>query len=232
MELKKSPKADLENKKSTFLLTGIIISLGLVISLFSWSKSEKSIEQLETITEEVVVDVAEVTIQEEKPPVELPKTQLIMSDLIKIVNDDAKITDDIVIFDESMINNDDLVIKTLGKASGGEEEVADDVPVLSADKMPTFNGKSEAEFKNWCQRNIKYPAIAEENGIQGKVTLSFVVERDGSVSTVKILRGADKSLDDAAVKQVLSSPKWTPGENRGKPVRVTFIVPIEFQLRN
>lgn len=231
MELKKSTKADLENKRSAFLLSGIVVALCLVIWLFSWSQSEKKVETMAATTEMAEVEMAEITVQDDKPIPEVPKTVVAVSDIITIVKNDAKITTEMSFFDEDDVATGNIEVKTFTGKSAGEAEVEDEVPVVVADEMPSFNGKDINEFRNWVQKDLVYPTLAAENGIQGTVTLSFVVERDGSVSNVKVLRGRDKELDALAVKKVSSSPKWSPGKNRGKPVRVTFNLPVLFKLQ-
>ena len=91
----------------------------------------------------------------------------------------------------------------------------------------TFPG----DINKWLGKNVKYPVIAQENNIQGRVTVQFVIERDGSITDVKVLRGVDPSLDKEAVRVVKSMPKWKPGKQRGKPVRVSYTVPINFRLQ-
>lgn len=231
MELKKSPKADLQNKRSAFLLTGIAISMLITISLFSWSKSEQKIETMEAVTEAAEVEMAEITVQEDKPAPEVIKAPIAVSEMLNIVSNDSKIVTDVTFFDDEMVTSGPIVVKSFNQKSVGETEAADDIPVVAADEMPKFQGKDISEFRSWCQQNLKYPPMAADNGVQGTVTLQFVVERDGSVSNVKVLRGVDRELDAAATKQVLASPKWSPGKNRGKPVRVTFTIPIVFKLQ-
>ena len=121
----------------------------------------------------------------------------------------------------------------VGKFGGtytGEEEVVEDDPVVIAEEMPSFMGGDVNAFSRWCSQHIKYPPVAIDNGSQGKVMLQFVVERDGSISRVTVQRGVDKYLDEEAVRVVKSAPKWKPGSNRGKPVRVYVNVPITFVL--
>lgn len=231
MELKKSTKADLQNKKSTFMLTGIVISMCLAISLFSWSKSEKKIETMAVAVEEVEQEVAEITIQEEKP-IEVPKTIIVTSDILNIRSDNTKIDNNIQIFDESMLTDSNIEIKDFGNSKAAEEEVKEDIPVLKADKMPTFQGGTDAKFKNWVQEGLVYPQTAADNGISGTVVVQFVIERDGSLTNIKVLRSVDRDLDATAVNKIKQSPKWTPGENRGRPVRVTFTIPVQFRLNN
>ncbi|CDN31677.1 Ferric siderophore transport system, periplasmic binding protein TonB [Mucinivorans hirudinis] len=230
MELKKSPKADLQNKKSSFLLTGIVIALCVTISLFSWSKSEKVIDSMELTQDAVEEDLTEITIQEEQK-VEIPKQTVVVADLLNIVTNDTKITQDASnLFNDDLLASGDFVTKTFTKSSS-EDEVTDDVPVLKADKMPTFQGGTDNDFRLWVQKGLTYPQVAADNGIQGQVIVQFVVERDGSVSNIKVLRSVDRELDAAAVNKIKSSPKWAPGENRGRPVRVTFTIPVVFKLQ-
>ncbi len=229
MEVKKSPKADLQNKRSIFLLVGISLSMLIVIGLFSWSQSEKVIEQVEFETELIEQDIVDITVQEEEPPQEVKPQPAFFSDVMKIVTDDSKITQDLTFLDDfDGADLGDLEVKTFTKK---EEVVDEDVPVMHAEKLPTFQGKGIDAFRAWCSTNLEYPVIAQENGIQGRVTLSFVVERDGSVSNLKVLRGVDKSVDEAALAVVRASPKWQAGENRGKPVRFTYVMYIDFILQ-
>lgn len=109
-----------------------------------------------------------------------------------------------------------------------EEE---EVPFIFVEVKPSFNGGDANEFSKWVNSKLIYPEIAKENGVQGKVTLQFTVNADGSVSNVKVLRGVDSSLDKEAVRIVSSSPKWTPGRQRDRAVKVTYTFPVIFQLR-
>ena len=96
--------------------------------------------------------------------------------------------------------------------------------------MPSFPGGPAALMK-FLSENIKYPVVAQENGVQGRVVVAFVVERDGSITDVHIARGVDPSLDKEAVRVVKSMPKWTPGKQNGSAVRVKFNVPVAFRLQ-
>jgi len=126
------------------------------------------------------------------------------------------------------------VIDALPEIAKPKEEVEEDeskaeVFVIVED-MPEFPG-GELALRQWIANNIKYPVIAAENGIQGKVYVQFVVDRDGGISNARIARGVDASLDQEALRVVNSLPKWKPGMQRGKPVRVSYTVPINFQLQ-
>lgn len=231
MELKKSPKADLENKRSYFLEIGIIVALAACIGMFSWSQKERVIEVVEQPKVAVETEMTEVTVQEDKRPPAPMKTQaVVLSDLLNVVKNDAKIEQTINILDLDVTQDLAVDVGKYGGTYTGEGEVEEDVPVIIAETMPSFQGGDINTFSRWCAKNIVYPPIAQDNGSQGKVTVQFVVERDGSISHVVVLRGVDKYLDEEAVRVVKSAPKWKPGENRGKPVRVYIQVPINFVL--
>ena len=230
MEIKKSPKANLENKKFLFTEIGLIVALLAVLGAFEWSTTEAT--SLEALGDDVAVVVEEeqvpITQEEQLPPPEVPK-EPVMSDIIDIVDDDIKV-DDVVISTE-----DDkslgVEIKEYVVEQEEEEEVEEEVPFAIVEQKPTFQGGDANTFTKWVFSKIVYPEIAKENGVQGRVTLQFTIETDGSVKNVKVLRGVDSSLDKEAVRVVSSSPKWKPGMQRNKPVRVKYTFPVVFQLR-
>ncbi len=232
MEVKKSPKADLQNKRSLFLLTGLIVALAAVYGMFSWSQKDVGVEVLE---QEVVVieqEVIEQTRHEEPPKVEPPKVAApVVSDILEITDSKIKASEEFN-FDSEFSEDAPIVIKEVGTQE--EELVKEEAPVIRAEKMPMFNGKKDAEataeFRAWVLKNIQYPPLAEENNITGRVIIRFVIERDGTVSNFEALSSPDKLLSDEAIRVISKSPKWTPGEQRGKKVRVSVIVPIDFRL--
>lgn len=109
-----------------------------------------------------------------------------------------------------------------------EEET---IPFQLVEEKPKFMGGDANEFSKWVNQRLVYPEVAKENGVQGRVMLQFTVGTDGSVSGVKVLRGVDPSLDKEAVRVVSQSPKWTPGKQRDRKVKVTYTFPVIFQLR-
>lgn len=228
MEIKKTPKADLQNKRSIFFLIGLVTAMGVVIGLFSMSQSEKEILMIDAPKTVFEQESVEASFENTPPPPEV-KPQAFFSDIIDVVKDETTIEADLSFIDDFDLDNlGDLEIKTFTKA---EEVVEEDIPVMFAEEYPTFRGKDLNEFRAWCGKNVEYPIIAQENGIQGRVTVQFVIEKDGKVSNVQVLRGVDKSIDQAAIKVVSSSPDWSPGKNRGKPVRFGYIMPIDFILQ-
>ena len=167
MEIKKTPKADLENKKSTWLLVGYVIVLAFMFIAFEWTKRDIKIDTSQAITDLVF--------EEEEP----------------------------------------------------EEQTIFEV----VEQMPEFPNGGMAGLMQYLSKNIKYPTIAQENGTQGRVTVQFVVNRDGSIVDAKVLRGVDPYLDKEAIRVISSMPKWKPGMQRGKAVRVKYTVPVMFRLQ-
>jgi len=132
-------------------------------------------------------------------------------------------------------NNDNTDLQVVGTGNNDElitgqsgDEL--DEPFMIVEVTPTFKGGDLEKFREWVQKRTIYPQVAQENGIQGKVFLTFVIERDGSVSNVKVVKGVDKLLDDEAVKAVMASPKWTAGLQRGRPVRVRYSMSLVFSM--
>jgi len=96
--------------------------------------------------------------------------------------------------------------------------------------MPSFPG-GDADLFKFLSNNVKYPVIAQENGIQGRVICQFVVNKDGSIVDVEVVRAVDPSLDKEAIRVIKSMPNWTPGKQRGKSVRVKYTLPVNFKLQ-
>ncbi|MEN6618543.1 MAG: energy transducer TonB [Rikenellaceae bacterium] len=230
MEIKKTPKANLENKKFLFTEIGLILSLVLVLLAFEWKSYEKSVSTLGNESATIIEDeMIPITTETPPPPPEMPKIPVV-SDVLEVVDDDMKLSNDLIINTE---DNSKLGVEIKEYVKGGREEVIEEeeIPFLIVEEKPTFQGGDENEFTKWVFARLVYPEIAKENGIQGRVTLQFLVNTDGSVSDVKVLRGVDPSLDKEAVRIVSSSPKWKPGRQRNKPVKVRYTFPVIFQLR-
>ena len=232
MEIKKSPKANLENKKLLFKEIGLVIALGLTLLAFNWSTSEKAVSTLEADQQvEVEEEIVPITNDTPPPPPETSVAEPVMSDIIDIVDDDIKVDTKIIINEDD--KNQGVEIKEYVQAAEIAEEVVEDdvIPFAIVEDKPMFQGKDANEFTKWVYNNIVYPEIAKENGVQGRVTLQFEIGKDGTVSNVKVLRGVDSSLDKEAVRVVSNSPKWTPGKQRGKAVKVKYNFPVTFQLK-
>jgi protein TonB len=228
MELKKTPKADLENKRGLFLQIGLFVSLGIILLAFNWNDKVKQVDSLgEMQAQAVEEEIVPITRQDEvKPPPPPPPPQTV--EILNIVDNKAEINDDLEILDSEASKDTKVEVTQIVQAV--EKEKEEEQIFVVVEEMPEFPG-GELALRKYIAQAIKYPTIAQENGIQGKVFVNFVVDRDGSVSNAKIARGVDPSLDKEALRVVNGLPKWKPGKQRGKPVRVSYTVPISFQLQ-
>ena len=230
MEIKKSAKASLENKKLLFTEIGLVLALLVVYGAFNYSSKEAKVAALEDTTEMAEVEET-VAIQNEPPPPppEAPNIP-VLSDQIDIVDDEIKVDDLFVSLEDDA--NTGVEIMDYKEEEVQEEEVEEEaIPFQLVEEKPSFNGGDANEFSKWVNSKLQYPEIAKENGVSGRVTLQFTVEADGRVTNVKVLRGVDESLDKEAVRVVSSSPKWKPGKQRDRAVKVTYTFPVIFQLR-
>ena len=228
MEVKKSAKANLENKKLFFAEIGLVAALLVVWGAFEYTSKEKKESTLEAdntvIIEEEIVPITEST---PPPPEAAPKIP-VLSDQIEIVTDDIQVDD---MFQSP--DDDNTGVEIMDYVEEVQEEVIEEeaIPFQLVENKPKFNGGDANEFSKWVNQRLVYPEIAKENGVQGRVMLQFTVNADGSVSNVKVLRGVDPALDKEAMRVVSSSPKWTPGKQRDRAVKVTYTFPVIFQLR-
>lgn len=229
MEVKKSQKASLENKRLLFVEIGFVVALLAVLGAFEWSSKEKAdsgllAENTEIIEEEIIP----ITQETPPPPPELAKVP-ILSDQIDIIDDDIKVNDNIL----NLEDDSSLGVEIQDYVEEVKEEVVEEetIPFQLVEEKPKFQGGDANDFSKWVNQRLVYPEVAKENGVQGRVMLQFTVGTDGSVSGVKVLRGVDPSLDKEAVRVVSQSPKWTPGKQRDRKVKVTYTFPVIFQLR-
>ena len=221
MDVKKSPKATLEDKKFLFVLMGLVMVLSLIYIAFEWTDKEVTVYEVidpDMLAEEEIEIIQ--TAQELPPPPPPPAPE--------IVEDD-------VVTESVEINTEDDKDKTVTinapvTSTGPIVEEEDNVVFQVVEKMPSFPGGDAALFK-YLSDNVKYPVIAQENGVQGRVICQFVVNRDGSIVDVEVVRSVDPSLDKEAIRVIKSMPKWSPGQQRGKPVRVKYTLPVNFRLQ-
>lgn len=228
MEAKKSPKADLENKKTLFLQIGLVIALALCLLAFNWTTRQKDDSIFAGMTEQAIEE-EQIPVTEELPPEQAPPPDVTVTDLFEIVQDDVVLTTD-VSFDDDETTEDKVVEIYAPVSLQAEEEATEEEVFVIVEDMPKFKGGDINRFREWVQKRVRYPEIASENGIQGRVYVTFVVETSGLVSSVSITRSVDALLDDAAKEAVEASPKWEPGMQRGRPVRVRYSIPIIFQI--
>ena len=226
MQVKKSENASLEKDKLVYVLMGLVFTLSLVFVALEWTEKEVTkyeVTDTEFLFEEEV-DIQQ-TSQETPPPPPPPAVQEV--EVLNVVEDNVE-TESIEVNTEDD-KAEEVVIAAPVEAPVEEEE--EEVVFVIVESMPEFPGGQQALFK-YLSENVKYPVIAQENGIQGRVICQFVVNKDGSIVDVEVVRsGGDASLDKEAVRVIKTMPKWKPGKQRGKPVRVKYTVPVNFKLQ-
>ena len=212
---KKDPKISLENKKGMFFQIGLAVTLIAVLISFEWKSYDKSNYNLGDLNlDDMEEEIIPITRQEVKPPPPPPPPP----EIIEIVEDEVEIENEVEI-EETDTDEDEIV----------EIEEDDEEFFMVVENMPEFPG-GDLGLMKFIQKNVRYPAIAKEYNITGKVYVSFIVDKQGSVTNVKIVRGVDKNLDAEALRVVSLLPKYKPGKQRGKAVRVMFTIPINFTL--
>ena len=229
MEIKKTPKADLENKKSTWMLAGYVIVLAFMFVAFEWTKRDIKIDTSQAVAnivfEEEIIPITEQQEQVATPPPVAPPP---VAENLTIVDNEADVEETDIASTEDV--GQAVEIKYV--APTVEEEEPEEQTIFEVvEQMPEFPNGGMAGLMQFLSKNIKYPTIAQENGTQGRVTVQFVVNKDGSIVDATVLRGVDPYLDKEAIRVINSMPKWKPGMQRGKPVRVKYTVPVMFRLQ-
>lgn len=227
MEIKKSPKADLEGKKSTWMLIGYVIVLAFMFVAFEWTERDKVIDTSQAIVdivfEEEIIPITQQPENIPPPPPEAPS----VAEVLQIVEDDAEVEQTAIASTED--TGERVEVKYVPVVV--EEEEPEEQTIFEVvENMPEFPG-GNAALMQFLSKNIKYPTIAQENGTQGRVIVQFVVNRDGSVVDPVVVRSVDPYLDKEALRVIGQMPKWKPGMQRGKAVRVKYTVPVMFRLQ-
>ena len=229
MEIKKSEKASLENKRLIFAELGLIAALLVVFAGFESSTRAKEVALLQgnTVIDDED-DIMAIPLDTPPPAPEAPALPM-LSDELQIVDDDVTVDLDFQSLDDTDVPVD---IQEYVRQEVVEEEVEDDpIPFVSVEQKPTFNGGDANGFAKWVNSRLVYPEIAKENGVEGRVTLQFTIGKDGRLQDVKVLNSPDESLAQEAVRVVSSSPKWEPGRQRDRAVKVSYTFPVIYRLR-
>lgn len=228
METKKTPKANLENKRPTWLLVGYVTVLAFMFVAFEWTRDVR-VDTSGRITENVFEQDMEIPLTRQPEVTPPPPPQVTpINDILTIIDDDD--TAEETNFASSEETGEDVVIKHIPVTVDEEVVVEDDIFVI-VEENPQFPDGGTVGLLQYLGKNIKYPTIPQENGTQGRVTVQFVVNKDGSIVDVKVIRGVDPYLDKEAVRVISTMPKWIPGKQRGVPVRCKFTVPVTFKLQ-
>lgn len=220
MEPKKHPKVDLNKQRGLFFQIGMVLSLGIILTAFNWAQREGGTASLGDL---VIEDPVEVDIppteQKVQPPPPPPPPQL------EVVEDEELVEEDEIQSTE-VTQDTKIDIPVIEPEEGPSEPEIFTI----VEEMPTFPGGDQALLE-YMAKNTKYPPLARENGLQGIVVVTFVVDENGKINNVQVLRGIGGGCDEEAIRVVQSMPAWKPGKQRGMPVRVQYNLPFRFTLR-
>ncbi len=235
MEVKKSPKANLEKGKSLSFLMGLVLALSVVFVALEWHSMDATgdgdADKVDISDIEDVMFIPDQQQQPETPPEETPveTVEVALPEEFKVVDNDkevAKIA--LVSVDEKKPLPTTVPVIT----QAPPQEVEQEAQIFEfVESNPVPPGGSQEALLKWIGRTLQYPEIAAENGVQGKVIVQFVVEKDGSITKATVVRGVDASLDKEALRVINKMDKWQPGKQGGKPVRVKYTLPIQFKLQ-
>lgn len=227
MELKKNPKADLETRRGLYLEIGLVAILAVALVAFNVRSYEKEAKEVSMRTaDSEIEDIVLQTKAEEPPPPPPEEPEMVVTD-VKVVENDAVLTNEVGIIDAGTSNAQNQEVAKVEVAEEVEEE--EEEIFMSVEENPEFPGGLEAVYK-FVGQNLKYPELAKQNNITGKVYIQFVVEKDGSVGNVKVLRDIGGGCGAEALRVVKMLPKWKPGKQRGKAVRCYFTLPVVYEL--
>lgn len=227
-EVKKSPKANIETLKLTSILMGMVVGISVLFFAFEWSSKTKKLDESIIVQDVLAEEEIEITRRDPAPPPPPPPPAPETPEIIQVVEEKVETRIEINTEDDASKRQMETFVPP-PPPKPKVEEVTEEIFVV-VEEQPEFPGGNAAMMK-FLSDNIKYPVIAQENGIQGRVITNFVVERDGSITDVQVVRGVDPSLDKEAVRVIQSMPKWKPGKQRGSAVRVRFTLPVVFRLQ-
>lgn len=232
MQNRKTPKANLENKRGIFMLSGLLFAILIMVVAINWKSYEKSVMDLGKVDFELEDDLAIVTEREQKPPPPPPPPP----DIIEVVEDEVELEEELEM--EETETDEEEIIEIIEEEEETDEvfsfAVVEDKPIF-----PGCEGMSNKVEQTNClnqkiaehiRANFRYPPMAKDMGVQGRVYVQFTINKQGKISDATVVRSADKNLDKEALRIVNLLPKMTPAKQRGKPVSVAYTVPIAFKL--
>ncbi|MEQ9261771.1 MAG: energy transducer TonB [Owenweeksia sp.] len=235
MEVKKNPKKDLENLRGLFIQAGLVFALVITIVAIEWKTYDRSVTDLGELDVEIDDEIIPITNRELAPPPPPPPPP---PEVIEVVEDDVELEEELEIQSTETDETEEVEIIEM------EEEVSDEVLSFAVvESVPVFPGCEDAsnnaerqacfqkEMQRFVAKNYKFPEMARQMGIQGRVYVDFVIERNGGISNVTVVRGVDPLLDDEAVRVIKNLPKFQPAKQRGKPVRMRFTMPFNLKLQ-
>lgn len=239
MELKKSKQASLETNRPTFLLLGLIFAFGITLESFEWLKSDIKIKPISAYEgEELYEPINEVMIVKPQPKSSSSKQQRASKGPVIVTPEPiAPVTPspqpDPKPNPNPSVNPGFNIDNPLPGDDQGEilPPIDPTLDYIFVEQKPEFIGGQVAMMKFLAQ-NVKYPEVCRVNGIQGRVYVSFIIDEKGNVTDVELKKGKNKHLDKEAIRVIKSMPQWTPGKQRGKAVKVKYVIPVSYKLRN
>ncbi len=235
MQSKKAPKADLENYRGLFMLTGLVVALLITIFAIEYKKYDESVADLGELDVEVDDEVIPITQRELAPPPPPPPPP---PEVIEVVEDDVELEEELEIQVTETDEMEEVEVIEM------EEEVSDEVLSFAViESVPVFPGCEDEpsndakklcfqrQMQRFVAKNYEFPEMARQMGLQGRVYVSFVIEKNGTISNVEVVRGVDPLLDDEAKRVIKNLPKFTPAKQRGRPVRVAYTMPFNLKLQ-
>lgn len=234
MEVKKSPKADLRNNSSLYFVAGLALVMLLVLLAFEWKTYDEVTDyDISLNVEDMLDEEVPLTEQIKTPP---PPPPPAAPEVIEVVEDEEEVEETVI---ESTETSQEEEIIEVDDVQVEEDDLDVDVPFAVIEDVPVFPGCEGASDKRACFnemmqkhiiKNFRYPEIAQEMGVQGRVNVMFTIQKDGSIGNIRY-RGPDKNLEAEALRIIEKLPRMTPGKQRGRAVRVPFSIPIVFKLQ-
>ncbi len=234
MELKKNPKADVGKNSSLYFVIGLAAVLGLVYGAMEWKKYDKASDyDISMNVEDQLDEEVPMTEQIKTPP---PPPPPAAPEVIEVVEDEEEVEETVIESTETSQEEEVMEVEEV-EVEEVEEDIS--VPFAVIEDVPVFPGCERSKNKKACfqemmqkhiRKNFRYPEIAQEMGVQGRVNVIFVIQKDGSIGNIR-MRGPDKNLEKEALRIIQKLPKMTPGKQRGRAVKVPFSIPITFKLQ-
>lgn len=233
MELKKNPKKDLTRNSGMYFVVGLTMVLMLTYVALEWKSfyGNELYDVSENVQPELIEEIDLFKVEQPKIP-----TPPAAPEVIEIVEDDPEVVETII---ESSESSEEAEVMEVEEVEYAEEYEDVPVPFSVIENVPIFPGCENAKDKRVCfnsmiqkhiSKTFRYPEISQEMGVQGRVSVMFTIQKDGSIGNVR-LRGPDKNLEKEAARIIDKLPKMTPGKQRGNAVRVPFSIPINFVLQ-
>ena len=235
MEIKKSDKANLDLHRSTGFLLGLVFALALLFAAFEYTSRPSDLQEDDSMLDDMSDDLEMTAAMNTKDMVSAapaPASKALtqnVKEVDKTQNADkvAPITSKLVIGDGQGLAKQANVTEAIPETSALPQDTA--AVLRTVEQLPEFPG-GIVEFMKWLTRNLRYPPIAQQQKIRGKVVVSFIINKDGSIASPRIVTSADPILDREAMRVVKIMPRWKPGMEDGKPCRTMFAIPVNFQL--